>query len=76
MKMAFRGVNKISLKILLWLFFLLYIVKTNDSIVRAYVTKNLYHPDIMDCYECKNPEGADYVMVKDYECGNLEDDPV
>ena len=52
------------------------IVKTDDNIVRAYVTRKLYHPGIMDCHECKNPEGEDYVMVKNYECDNLEDDPV
>ena len=76
MKMVLRGVKEISLKSLLWLFFLLFIVKTDDNIVRAYVSKKLYHPGIMDCHECKNPEGEDYAMVKKYECGNLEDDPV
>ena len=30
----------------------------------------------MDCYECNNPEGTDYVIVKDHECGMLEHDPV
>ena len=45
-------------------------------IVQTAVYRKLYHPDIMDCYECINPEGTDYVIVKNHECGNLADDPV
>ena len=63
-------------KVFFALLLLILLTNIEEIIVQTAVHRKLYDPDITDCYECNNPEGADYDIVKNYECWNSEDDPV